>query len=91
MGDMADDFDAMRQHRWEQKQRKHDQVPYVMKRLENSGLKVDKFSEEHYRVWHKDGQRYFDFWPSTGRWRDENGNKEGFRIGPLIRAATLKQ
>lgn len=86
MGDMGEIFEAMREHNRERKQRQHAQVPHVLQRLEQSGLEFQKFSDEHYRVWTKNGRAWFDFWPSTGRFRSKDGKRTGFNIGPLLQA-----
>lgn len=50
-----------------------------LERLLLEGHDVVQLSEHHYRV-----DRYIDFWPITGRWRQMNGAFEGVGLPALI-------
>ncbi len=85
----GDIWEALKEWSKEKKAKRHGQVFPALEKLQKSGLKFKQFSPEHFRVWkRKDSGAYFDYWPSTGRWRSHTGAREGFMIRPLIRACT---
>lgn len=65
MGDMADDFRAMKQHQRDMRNKTEPQrIDYAIKLLHNSGHRMDKtLDETKFLV-----DDFVDFWPYTGWW-----------------------
>ncbi len=86
MGDMGDFWNDVKEAGREAKQRRQNNAGGAVQRLQESGLEFTQFSEEHFRVYTRKGDKYFDYWPSTGRWRSQDMKKTGFNIAPLLKA-----
>lgn len=82
MGDMGDYWREHRQHQREQKERRRASVTKVIACAEAAGLILKRFSDEHIRV-----NGAFDWWPSTGLWKEINGKRRGYGVKKLISVA----
>lgn len=81
MGDMADNFNAMKQYNREKRAKIEPQrVQYAIDKLHNSGHRMDRtLDDTKYLV-----DDYIDFWPYTGWWSGK-GIGSGRGIHELIK------
>ncbi len=76
MGDMAEDFKAMKSLKQRKKDERMEEAAF---KLGEAGIDYDKGSEWH---WIIDGK--IDFWPSTGLWKVRGSQGEGYGVDDLI-------
>jgi len=80
MGDMGDDFKAMKEH---SKKKRAGNREQSAQHLRDRGILFSANNNgAHLIVEGKDG--YIDFWPGTGRWKTRKG-KTGFGVRNLAK------
>lgn len=80
MGDVGDYWREHREYVREKKAKDRKRIPEFLAALRKAGHVLEQFSDDHYRV---DG--IFDYWPSTGTWREVNGKRRGHGVYRLIK------
>jgi hypothetical protein len=87
MGDIGDQWKAIKAdqaiHRENQRVATQQRLPVWIARLQDAGLTVHRFSEEHMRI-----GGVIDWWPSTGTWMEcQQRQLRGKGFESMFRAA----
>lgn len=88
MGDIGDYWREHKEYAKTQKLKRRNKGFSVVSELDKAGIEYYQLSEEHYRI--PMTNFFFDWWPSTGKWRSKDGKQSGYNVRPLIKAVKAR-
>lgn len=84
MGDMGDDFRAMKEHRQKMKSQRFGETSSTREEIRKEALDIEEKNDgQHWIV--RTAKETIDFWPSPGRWIVRGNKASGYDASSLLK------